>query len=210
MYTLDELRNRYSRYSDQELRSLFAAGPTALESAARQALEEEIARRGLRIDPVSLAMLPRYAKASIGSRFLAYIIDSVVGPLPALIAIGGVLVMGPRYRPGILDVGFIVASVCWGVYYSATKDGRSGGQSVGKKMLNLMVVNTATNKPCSKSQSFLRAFVWMLTNAVPLVGWLIEPIAAMASADGRRLGDRAANTQVIDARTYQPDIDSSL
>lgn len=205
MDTIDELRERYSRYSDRELQVLLATGPSGLVPPARQALEEEIARRGLRVDETALAVIPRYAKASIGSRFLAYVIDSVVGPLPFLVGIIGVLIFAPRYQPSILDFFFLIASFCWAIYYSFVKDGRGEGQSIGKKMLNLMVVNTTTNRPCTKGESSMRALVWMVTNFVPFVGWLIEPIAALASADGRRLGDRAAHTQVIDARTYQRD-----
>jgi hypothetical protein len=42
-----------------------------------------------------------------------------------------------------------------------------------------------------------------LVGIVPLVGWLIEPAVATVRDDGRRLGDQAADTQVIPATTYE-------
>ena len=103
-------------------------------------------------------------------------------------------------------IAVVVASFVWALYYSFTKDGREAGQSFGKEMLNLMVVNVETNQPCSVGESALRALILFVVNLVPVVGWLIEPIFVLASDDGRRLGDRAANTQVIDASAYMPSV----
>ena len=38
---------------------------------------------------------------------------------------------------------------------------------------------------------------------IPFVGWLIEPIIVLADGYGRKLGDRAANTQVIEKLYYR-------
>ena len=40
---------------------------------------------------------------------------------------------------------------------------------------------------------------------IPGIGFLIEPIAAVVTADGRRLGDRLAGTQVIEVGDYDPE-----
>ena len=97
---------------------------------------------------------------------------------------------------------FLVAAVLWGLYYSFAKDGFEGGQSFGKKAVDLMVVNVVTNRPCSLGESFVRGIIQTLLGLIPVVGWLIEPIAILVNDDGRRLGDRAAGTQVIETRFY--------
>jgi uncharacterized RDD family membrane protein YckC len=68
----------------------------------------------------------------------------------------------------------------------------------------LRVINATTNEPCSTSESMVRQLDLFFLQWVPVIGWLVEPIVALAAEDGRRLGDRAAGTQVIEARDYQP------
>lgn len=71
-----------------------------------------------------------------------------------------------------------VATIAWAIYYGFTKDGHGNGQSMGKKLFHLIVVTTETNEPCSLSQSIGRALVLFVFSAIPVLGWLIEPIAA--------------------------------
>jgi len=219
MYTVDALRERYARSSDADLLALLAVDPERLTPESRQALAEETRRRGLEAPP-SWASVPvaapagpadvtatrRYLKAPFGARLLAYIIDGVVsaGAVGIVIAIFASTDL-PKEN-GFIGFAIIAAAIIWAIYYSFTKDGREGGQSIGKEMLNLMVVNTTTNKPCTTGESALRALVLFALNLVPLVGWLIEPIFALSDPDGRRLGDKAANTQVIRTDDYVPTI----
>jgi uncharacterized RDD family membrane protein YckC len=105
---------------------------------------------------------------------------------------------------GVVLVVAAVAATAWALWYSFTKDGRPGGQGIGKKMMGLMVVHLQSNQPCNRNQSALRYLVMFLLNLVPYVGWLIEPIVLLAAAGGRRLGDNAAGTQVIQASDYRP------
>ena len=86
--------------------------------------------------------------------------------------------------------------------YNFIKDGLGQGQSWGKKALDLMVVNLDNNAPCDKGKSFFRNFISGLVAIIPFVGWLIEPIMVLATEDGRKLGDKAANTQVIDKNNF--------
>jgi uncharacterized RDD family membrane protein YckC len=146
-----------------------------------------------------------YPKAPLGGRFLAALVDGLV-TLPA-----GVLwvlaVAAFSTESTVLGVVLSVAAVAatiWALVYSFTKDGRPGGQSIGKKMVGLMVVHLPSNQPCTRSQSALRYLVLFLLNLVPYVGWLIEPIVTLAAAGGRRLGDSAAGTQVIRASEFKP------
>jgi uncharacterized RDD family membrane protein YckC len=215
MRTLDEFRVRYARYADEDLLTLLATSPETLTPEARQALAEESARRGgvdglharvvlraaiLDAEPVSKSL---YAKASLGPRLGAYVVDRVIGMGPAIIA--AIISFLFQLSPPSAAIAFInlLGTMAWAVYYGLTKDARNGGQSIGKGMFGLMVVNVKTNQPCSRGESATRAFIGGLVGIVPLVGWLIEPAVATVRDDGRRLGDQAADTQVIPATTYE-------
>jgi uncharacterized RDD family membrane protein YckC len=105
---------------------------------------------------------------------------------------------------GVLLSIVAVAGSIWALFYAFTKDGRPGGQSIGKKMMGLMVVHLPSNRPCDRGQSALRYLVMFLLNLVPYVGWLIEPMVLLSAAGGRRLGDTAAGTQVIKLSDFKP------
>ena len=91
----------------------------------------------------------------------------------------------------------------WSIYYGFAKDGRAGGASIGKAKMGLMVVRLADNRPCTPGQSALRVLTLIILNVIPAVGWLIEPVVVLAADDGRRLGDKAAGTQVIAVADYR-------
>lgn len=145
-----------------------------------------------------------YPKASIGLRLVAYLLDGLIGGAVALIGLisMGVTVgiHGPRFNEGaaIAGMGFIfVIGIIWGVFYAFTKDGWGQGQSLGKRAVGLMVIDLSSNQPCTKGKSALRNLINMALNFIPYIGWLVEPIMVLANEKGRRLGDLAANTQVI-------------
>ena len=207
--TLDEYRARYARSSSDDLWELLQTDPEGLTPEARQALAEETVRRGIdrRGAPAPTVVdAPRrpyiYPKAPLGERFAAYIIDSIIGVGPVITAAIFDFLFHIAQNPANRTINML-ATVTWAIYYGATKDARGNGQSIGKKMVGLMVVGTDTNEPCSIGQSTGRAFVRLLFSAIPLVGQLIEPIAVLATDDGRRIGDRAASTQVIRASEYE-------
>jgi uncharacterized RDD family membrane protein YckC len=146
-----------------------------------------------------------YPKAPLGARFLAAVLDNLVSSVPAALLVAGAI--GARVadaRAFAVVLGVAAVAVCiWAVWYSFVKDGRAGGQSIGKKAMGLMVVHLPTNQPCTRGQSALRYLVLLGLNLIPYVGWLVEPIVTLAADGGRRLGDRAADTQVIATRDYQ-------
>ena len=201
MQTVDAFRVQYSRSSDAELAQLAAAGAENLRPEAWQALNEELQRRR-GYGPPRLTTT-RYAKAPIGSRFVAYLIDMFVAAVPAVAAAGYAFSRVSRAQPmDSTTIIFVVAAVLWGLYYGFAKDGFEGGQSFGKKALDLMVVNIITHQPCSLGESFVRGIIQTLLGLIPVVGIFIEPIAILVNDDGRRLGDRAAGTQVIETRLW--------
>lgn len=215
METADELRTRYSRASDADLRGILDAGTTQLTPEARQVLMAELRRRRMtgEINPLDKLAWPaevpevsRYAKVRFGTRFAAHLLDTFV-PLLPMAGAAILIAIGTAAEASIIAaLGFLAlfGSFGWMLYYSFTKDGREGGQSIGKKKYDLMVVNITTNRPCTKGESCIRQLDLFFLQMIPIVGWLVEPIFMLASKDGRRLGDRAAGTQVIEAKEYRP------
>lgn len=211
----DEMRVHYGRLSDDDLRSLASVDAENLTPEARQALSTELARRSLRVatalprpdfenvGPSTATGEWRYPKARLGARFLAYIIDIMVASIPAIVIIGIGFAVMPRGR-GFNPIAVVpmLLGFGWTIYYGFAKDGWTGGQSLGKKAMDLMVVDVRTNRPCTMGQSALRALILFVLNLIPGLGWLIEPIVVLASQNGRRLGDLAAATQVIDTSAY--------
>lgn len=149
----------------------------------------------------------RYPKASVGNRLLAALLDSVITGILAIPAIiffvsGVVNIAGGN---GGSAVGMILAAILFyllPLVYHLIKDGLGRGQSWGKKALDIMVINLDNNAPCDLGKSILRNFISGLVTLIPFVGWLIEPILVLTTDDGRKLGDKAANTQVIDKQFY--------
>ncbi|HEU4648851.1 MAG TPA: RDD family protein [Gemmatimonadales bacterium] len=151
-----------------------------------------------------------FPKAGFGDRFLAALIDTgwcllfmIPGTLVVLAGINGAASRGADFNgTTAFGVFLIIAALCYIVWYSFVKDGTPIGAGKGKKMMGLMVVHLPTGAPCTRGQSALRQLVMALLGLIPYVGWLIEPLVALTAEDGRRLGDRAADTQVIRAEDY--------
>lgn len=212
--SLDDLRSRYGRLADDDLQALVAIDSDHLTPEARQALAEEVLRRGLATrptfaptDPTAIPRSPTtgewlYPKARLGARLLAYIIDITIGIMLPLFAALIPFVIG-RARLNVVNVMLLASSIVWAIYYTFTKDAHDEGRSIGKRATGLMVVNVKKNTPCSIGESVMRALVLGVVNAIPAVGWAIEPLVVLVSDNGRRAGDLAAGTQVIEAAAYQ-------
>jgi len=147
-----------------------------------------------------------WPKAPVGGRVIAALVDQLVSSVPAgLLVVAAVSAfLGDATGFGVLLGLLAFAAVTWALFYSFTKDGRPGGQSIGKKAMGLMVVHLQSNQPCSRSQSALRFLVMFLLSLVLGAGWLVELIVLLIEPGGRRLGDFAAGTQVIEAGAWRP------
>jgi uncharacterized RDD family membrane protein YckC len=165
-----------------------------------------------------------YPRSNWGRRLLAYLIDSLIGGLLLFVLSILLLLMIPWFMGyqslPFLDgvpknffyitlIGFVV-SLIWFCLYSLLRDGLGRGQSLGKRMSKLMVINTSTNKPCNLWGSILRKLpsigIFFIGFPVIYLGgllFLIEPIAAIVNDKGLRMGDMLAKTQVIDIEHYQ-------
>lgn len=177
--------------------------------------------------PASSAVAVTYPKAPLGSRLGAYILDvlfMLLMSLPAIIcvAIGfaSFYAGNQEYADyeysyqsseisgdglGMLFLGLILLIIP--LIYGLIKDGLGKGQSWGKRITGLMVVNLYTNKPCSKGRSALRYIITTLIVCIPYLNLLtmwIEPVMVLAKDDGRKAADIVASTMVIKADDYRP------
>jgi len=161
----------------------------------------------------------QYPKASSGMRILAYIIDSIITGLPLMILVplaiipfvtytqvtgqpGGPSPAGPNVIAVIFMVIIVLLGLAWSLFYYLLRDGFGAGQSWGKKICGLMVVNLDDNMPCDKGKSFVRNIViWALSALAGLS--IVELIVFLVHDRGYRLGDMLARTQVIDVNHYR-------
>ena len=159
-----------------------------------------------------------YNKSPIGDRIIAFILDWIIYTIPIL---PGIIVIvlsvinnsytGTRYGYDV-PIGIIIGIILLllgyivRIVYSFIKDGIGNGQSYGKKVMGLMVIDLRSNTPINKGQSVLRRAVYVATLLVPIAGPFIEPIMVLINEKGKRLGDMASSTQVIKASEYRTDI----
>lgn len=148
-----------------------------------------------------------YYKAQIGNRLVAALLDGLIFvgltiPPFAAFLFAFISAYGNEVEAAIAlgVLGLIITALPLG--FQLAKDGFGKGQSPGKKVMKLIVIDLDTNMPCNKQKSCLRNLIGLLLGLVPLVGSFIEPIMVLVTDDGRRLGDRAANTMVIDKNQY--------
>ncbi len=131
-------------------------------------------------------------KADLTHRLLARFIDFLIGAAFCLV---------------LFPVGVLA-----GATYIAIADGLFGGQSLGKRIIGLRVVRAADGGPITFKDSLIRnsAFsVIYLFYLIPYLRWVLIPTVGLivvgfevyyliVDLNGYRVGDLAADTQVID------------
>ena len=165
-----------------------------------------------------------YAPAPRGRRFWAFVVDGLIGGLALFILCGlliafmicAMLYLEWPLLENILEnateaafhlyIMAIFLSFIWFVCYGLLRDSLKNGQSWGKRLLGLRVVELEGNGPCSRGSSFTRNFLGLslafIAIFLPVIGWpllLVEPFAVLTSQQGQRFGDRWARTQVVEA-----------
>jgi len=109
--------------------------------------------------------------------------------------------LNPDWATAISVILFFVAQVGYGIVL----EWRWRGQTIGKRLLNLRVVD-AQGLRLQLPQIVLRNLL-RLVDSLPLL-YLVGGIAALASRRCQRLGDLAANTIVARERTFEePDLE---
>lgn len=146
-----------------------------------------------------------YRKADLFRRFLAALVDGIIAGIPGFIPVVGALV-GAAYT---LTKDALV--------YEITRDAQWKNRSIGKKLLGLEVVSlgggdidlvgSARRNITLAAGSFLAV--------IPVVGWaagavvggilgILETVLVLVDPQGRRMGDRLANTQVVETQAVDP------
>ena len=137
-------------------------------------------------------------KAPIGKRIIAYILDIVIITVILVAVYIGIMILGVilGYVSQTLQ-GFtmllMIPAAFLPLVYLLIRDGLGSGRSLGKKFMKLKVEKEGGAK-CGIVDSVLRNIVAM----VPVIG-IIDVIMPFIDADGKRIGDKIAKTQVVEA-----------
>jgi hypothetical protein len=132
------------------------------------------------LNHLSVGLVTPYAKVDVRKRLLAAWVDGT----PVL---GAWLLYG---RTGSLAGAGIA------ILYLVLRDS-IGGQSLGKLLVGLVVVNVQTGSLCTWKESVLRN-IFALIPGANVVAPVLETLTIIRDPQGQRLGDRLAQTQVIE------------
>lgn len=129
---------------------------------------------------LSRGLVSPYAKADVRKRFFAALIDAALVTTTV--------------------VAYQVSGSLWflafGAIYLALRDS-IGGQSVGKLLCGLTVISLETGRPVTAAGSVRRNLLLLIPGA-NVVALFLEARTIVHDAQGQRLGDRLALTQVVD------------
>lgn len=128
-------------------------------------------------------------RASIGVRFVAALIDGIIlGIATAILR----AILGP-------GAGFGV-SVLLGIGYFAYFEGQPAGQTIGKKAMNIRVIDFATGGSLDSSKALVRSLVREVSGFACAIGF----IWAFFNKEKQTWHDLAANTVVVPTTAYPP------
>ena len=150
-----------------------------------------------------------YKKSNIGNRIMAGLIDLVIAWVPTVIIPG----LGD-----ILGIAYILTRDT--IMYQIKKEQQWKNKSIGKKLFNLEVVNLEgdlVDYGISVKRN-LPLCIGSIIAVIPVIGWIfggligfivavLEIYLILTDNNGQRLGDKYAETQVIDAKESEEVID---
>jgi len=169
-----------------------------LTEIAQKLIEDEISKRGITKDTekflneqvkneqemdeaLARALVRKYP--SIWDRAMAHLIDQfMLVPIGFLTAVITELLLGEANSSKGL---WVIACLLYFLF----SDALPNGQSIGKKICKIAVVNYETRWPSGMFESFVRNLILLLAGYIDLF--------FIFSAEKRRLGDRAAGTIVV-------------
>lgn len=128
-------------------------------------------------------------RASIGVRFVAALIDGVIIGVVTFV-LRGILGMGPGTALGVLI----------GIGYFAYFEGQPAGQTIGKKAMNIRVIDFATGGSLDSSKALVRSLVREVSGFACALGF----IWALFNSEKQTWHDLAANTVVVPTSVYPP------
>ena len=143
------------------------------------------------MNPMNSPTMIELPYASRLARLVDQVVDGFVCSTPIMLAalFAGVTGLHETTTGGIISVILFVVAIAWAAFYYFFADGFTGGQSYGKRMLGMHVIDAKARTPCSFGQSFVRNLVLALLGPIDAVFILGER--------HQRLGDMAAGTVVI-------------
>jgi hypothetical protein len=130
-------------------------------------------------------LVSSYAKVDLRRRFLAAAVDG------SLVVTAVSLYTASGAAPFLLGAAI----------YVAMRDA-IGGRSVGKFLFGLVVIHLESGRPASGMASLRRNLLFLLPGA-NLVALGLESLTIVRDPQGQRLGDRLAQTQVVDGFTVR-------
>ncbi|HEY9762783.1 MAG TPA: RDD family protein [Trichocoleus sp.] len=125
--------------------------------------------------------------AGHGDRLIAQFIDSFVALVAIILA---VILSSISEAIGAIA---LLLGVLFALFYILCADGLKGGQSYGKQMMGICVIDVTTGRPCTFAKSFLRNIPLAFLG---IIDWIF-----IFSEKRQRLGDMLANTIVIRKKT---------
>ncbi len=144
------------------------------------------------------------AKAPMGKRILAYVIDSFILSIIAGILAGISILIGivaSQIMDFLFLVGMLLAAIS--VFVSAAlflvRDGLKQGKGIGKKMMGLKVEREGQR--CTMVDS-LKRNIFFFAGIIPIIGSLVslaDLLYPFIEPEGLRFGDKFAKTKVVEA-----------
>ena len=128
----------------------------------------------------SRGLVSPYTKADVRKRFSAAFVDALV---VTTLSLGYWTGGSPLY-------------LAFSAGYLLLRDA-VGGRSIGKLLFGLVVISMKTGRPSSFAGSVERNFLLLLPGA-NVVAVFLEARTIVADPQGQRLGDRLAQTQVVE------------
>jgi uncharacterized RDD family membrane protein YckC len=128
-------------------------------------------------------------RASIGVRFVAALIDGILVGIVALIA-QALVGRSAGYALGVLV----------GIGYFAYFEGQPAGQTIGKKAMNIRVIDFATGGSLDSSKALVRSLVRQVSGYACAIGF----IWALFNKEKQTWHDLASNTVVVPTSAYPP------
>ena len=129
---------------------------------------------------LSMALVSPYAKADVMKRLFAAMIDGFA-------IIVTVFVYSSSRSAWLLVMGAL---------YLLLRDSVRG-QSIGKFFMGLVVIRPETGRPCTLKDSVWRNALLLIPGA-NVVAIFLESITIVRDPQGQRLGDKVAQTQVVE------------
>lgn len=128
--------------------------------------------------------------ATLGDRFIAHFIDYIIFVLGLTFSIIIIIIAANNYTLFGQILG-VFGRLCLfpTFFYRLCADGLEGGQSYGKRLMKICVIDAISGKPCTFTKSLLRQ--------IPLAFLGILDVAFIFSQSRQRIGDTIANTIVV-------------